>query len=168
MSDHRPLQFLFAAPIATLDNPRLYRIRQKVLGYNFKVSYLQGKDQTVADPLSRHAVDEPSKSDEEEEEGEAYCCATYSDPLLTAFKAAASKDVLYQKVKQALEKGNSIDALPTIHPAKAYKSMWHLLSLDQGLICLDGHKLLVPSGLQHCDRFEFKSMPIYENFRIQV
>jgi hypothetical protein len=147
-SDHKPLQYLFASPIATLDNPRLYRIRQKVLGYNFIVTYLEGKDQTIADPLSRHAVDDPTASDEEEEEGEAYCCATYSDPLLDAFKKAAADDILYQQVKEALELRKNVDSLPTTHPAKAYKDMWHQLSLEQGLICREGHMLIVPKPLQ--------------------
>ena len=102
-SDHRPLSFLFASLIATLDNPRLYGIRQKVLGYNFVVSYSQGKDQTIADPLSRHAVDEPTQSDKQEEEGEAYCCSNYSDPLLAAFKQAATNKSLYQQVKTVIE-----------------------------------------------------------------
>ena len=148
LSDHRPLSYMFAEPIGNLDNPRLYRIRQKVMGYNFIVTYLQGKDQTIADPLSRHAVDDPTQSDEEDEEGETYCCATYSDPLLAAFKDAAAADVLYQQVKKVVQEKKDINSLPTTHPARSYKDVWDELSIDQGLLCLEGRKLIVPESLQ--------------------
>ena len=131
-----------------MDNPRLYRIRQKVMGYNFIVTYLQGKDQTIADPLSRHAVDKPTQSDEEEEEGESCCCATYSDPLLAAFKNAAAADVLHHQAKQAVQEKKDINLLPTTHPARIYKDVWDELSSYQDLLCLEGRKLIVPESLQ--------------------
>ena len=106
------------------------------------------QDQTIADPLSRHAVDEPTQSDKEEEEGETYCCATYSDPLLAAFKDAAAADVLYQQVKKVVQEKKDINSLPTTHPARSYKDVWDELSIDQGLLCLEGRKLIVPESLQ--------------------
>ena len=42
-----------------MEDLQLLWIREKVLRYNFKVEYLKGREQTVADPFSRHAVDSP-------------------------------------------------------------------------------------------------------------
>ena len=47
-----------------------------------------------------------------------------------------------------IEQKKDIDSLPTTHPAKSYNSVWHELSIDQGLICYEGHKLVVPKDLQ--------------------
>ena len=120
MSDHSPLQYLWATPIAEMENPRLLRIREKVLGYNFKVIYKKGSEQTVADPLSRHAVDSPEASDKEE--GAAHCLYTayclYTDSVLQNFREAANKDPLYVKVRDALKSGKCPRELPTTHPAQ--------------------------------------------------
>ena len=77
MSDHRPLMYLFREPIGNMENPRLLRIREKVLGYSFKVIYKKGSEQYVADAFSRHAVDSPDVSDDE------YACTQHFACTLT-------------------------------------------------------------------------------------
>ena len=81
-----------------MENPRLLRIREKVLGYNFKVIYKKGSEQHVADAFSRHAVDSPDVSDNEDDEGAAHCLYTafclYTDPVLQNFRTAADKDLI--------------------------------------------------------------------------
>ena len=51
-TDHRPLVGTFSKGISELTNPRLQRLREKVSGYQFTVTYVHGKTHNIADALS--------------------------------------------------------------------------------------------------------------------
>ena len=53
ITDHKPLLGIFNKNPDDLDNPRLQRMREKVMGYNFKVEWIAGKSNLIADALSR-------------------------------------------------------------------------------------------------------------------
>lgn len=53
-TDHKPLKFLFSAP---LTNKRLERWAIQISQYNVSIQYLKGKDQKIADYLSRCALE---------------------------------------------------------------------------------------------------------------
>ena len=69
--DHRPLLALLgslslrAKSLDCIDNPRLLRLRQKLLQYSFHVDWRQGKLHAIPDALSRAPVDQPSTDDME-------------------------------------------------------------------------------------------------------
>ena len=52
-TDHRPLLGTFWKPLSRIDNPRIVRLREKVLDYNFSITWVAGKDNIIADALSR-------------------------------------------------------------------------------------------------------------------
>ena len=56
VTDHRPLVGVFKNDIFKLDNARLMRIREKMIPYNFKVTWIEGKQNAIADALSRAPV----------------------------------------------------------------------------------------------------------------
>ena len=56
VTDHRPLVGVFAKSLAAVDNPRLVRIREKTSPYSFDVKWLAGKQNVIADALSRNPV----------------------------------------------------------------------------------------------------------------
>jgi hypothetical protein len=58
-TDHRPLVGLFAKDMVAIDNPRLVRIRESVLGYVFTVEHVPGKTNAAADALSRYPLQAP-------------------------------------------------------------------------------------------------------------
>ena len=146
-TDHKPLLGTFKKDLTEIENPRLLRLREKMLAYNFTVLHLAGRKMAFSDALSRYPVEKPDEDDEEIEEI-ANCRVTYSDPLLDNFKQVASLDQNYQLILEALENHKLLQNLPPHHPAHNFKSYWHLLSVDDKLIIFDGHRLVVPKALQ--------------------
>ena len=55
-TDHRPLVGTFTKGISELTNPQLQRLREKVAGYQFTVTYVPGKTHNIADALSRAPI----------------------------------------------------------------------------------------------------------------
>ena len=53
--DHKPLvKLLGDRRLDEISNPRLFRIKQRTLMWNFKMKYQPGKSNHVADAISRH------------------------------------------------------------------------------------------------------------------
>ena len=146
-TDHRSLLGIMKKNLAEIDNPRLQRLREKLLAYSFCLHYLKGSANTVADALSRFPVERPLSYDPDFHEI-ALCRAVYTDPLLDSFKEAASSDQNYQLVLAALKERKPLENLPAWHPAKAFKNEWDRLSIADGLVALDSYRLVVPHALQ--------------------
>ena len=53
VTDHKPLLGVFAKDIRDIENPRLQRLKEKVMHVPFKLDWIPGKDQCIADALSR-------------------------------------------------------------------------------------------------------------------
>ena len=146
-TDHRSLVGIMTKNLADIENPRLQRLREKLLPYSFSLQYLKGSSNCIADALSRAPLERPLSWDPVFHEI-ALCRAVYTDPLLDSFKKTASLDQNYQLVLAALKDRKTIENLPTWHPAKAFKNEWHRLSIADGLIALDSYRLVVPHSLQ--------------------
>ena len=56
LTDHRPLVGTFKKSLNMLENPRLRRMREKVIEYCFEVKWVEGKSHYIADALSRAPV----------------------------------------------------------------------------------------------------------------
>jgi len=57
ITDHKPLVGTFSKPLLELDNTRrLQRFREKIMEYNFEVTWAEGKSHLIADALSRAPV----------------------------------------------------------------------------------------------------------------
>ena len=65
-TDHKALEGLFLKRLGDIENTRLQRLREKVLHYDFTVHWLPGKNNVVADVLSRNPVFKPSPEEDEE------------------------------------------------------------------------------------------------------
>ena len=52
-TDHHPLLGTFSKPLSCIYNPRIVCQREKVLDYNFSITWVAGKDNIIADALSR-------------------------------------------------------------------------------------------------------------------
>ena len=55
-TDHCPLVGTFHKNLGDFTNPRLLRLREKVSGYCFKVTYVPDKTHNIADALSRAPI----------------------------------------------------------------------------------------------------------------
>ena len=64
-TDHKPLcGILNGRDLDSIQNGRLQRITTKLLGDDFKVQWIPGKKQVIADSLSRNLVFQPEKNDQ--------------------------------------------------------------------------------------------------------
>ena len=54
--DHKPLETLQNKHLTEIGNSRLLRLEEKILDYNYTVSYLQGQENSFADLCSRHPL----------------------------------------------------------------------------------------------------------------
>ena len=151
--DHRPLQGLFKKHLPDIPNPRLLRIREKLQGYSFDVTWVPGKQHAIADALSRMPKFSPPE-DGEDLDREIYGCLAVveitDDPLLGPLFEAASADPRYQQVVEALRQDQNPSTLAMLHPARAYKAIWNELSIltdkteTHHLLVFDGRRLIVP------------------------
>ena len=146
-TDHRSLVGIMAKNLAEIENPRLQRLREKLLPYSFSLQYIEGASNCVADALSRAPIERPLSYDPVFHEI-SLCRAVYTDPLLDSFKKTASLDQNYQLVLTALKDRKTLGNLPTWHPAKAFKNEWERLSVADDLIALDSYRLVVPHSIQ--------------------
>ena len=160
-SDHKPLGPIYNGvdnygvankSVADIENPRVQRIVQKTLAYQFEVEYIKGIRNKIADALSRYPVFGPDKEDEEDEEDEAvFTCAVTTrlkcDPLLDDMRAAAAADGEYQRMIQSVERGVKKDDLAPDHPGRFLtEDEWDALGIEFDLLVLDGHRIIVPRG----------------------
>ena len=61
MTDQKPLTGIFKKDLFNIGNPRLQRIREKLLEYNFSVRWVPGKSHLTADALSRAPLFAPEE-----------------------------------------------------------------------------------------------------------
>ena len=51
VTDHKPLKGIFKIALFDIGNPRLHRIREKLLEYDFTITLVPGKSHLIADGL---------------------------------------------------------------------------------------------------------------------
>jgi transposase InsO family protein len=65
VTDHNPLiPILNSHRLDEIENPRLQRLRTRLLAYNFIAKWVKGADNAAADSLSRNPCDEPKDDDQ--------------------------------------------------------------------------------------------------------
>lgn len=69
VTDHRALvSLLDKHRLDELPNPRIQRMREKIMGYKFNTEWIKGKSNTIPDVLSRFPVDQLDDENENDEE----------------------------------------------------------------------------------------------------
>ena len=64
VADHSPLvPILNSHCLDEIDNPRLQRLRTKLMAYSFTAIWCKGSNNTAPDALSRHPTLEPTQED---------------------------------------------------------------------------------------------------------
>ena len=65
VTDHNPLvPILNSHRLDEIENPRLQRLRTRIMGYNFTARHIKGKDNDAPDALSRYPTDKPNRDEE--------------------------------------------------------------------------------------------------------
>ena len=90
VTDHRPLVRLFGdRELRHIENPRLFRLKEKTLQYKFVVKYVAGKRNTAADTLSRYPSLKATPGDTEIAEAEEIDAMT-AGAMIASFSRADS------------------------------------------------------------------------------
>ena len=152
LTDHRPLEGLFRKDLADVDNARVQRMRDKLVGLDIKVKYLPGKDNVVADALSRAPLFPPETSAEDENARirSVYAAATMLGVNLATITSGIDND--YRSVIKAWRRrlANPL-CLGHAHPAAAYSKVWEELSISptedgEEILVYRGDRIVVPVG----------------------
>ena len=144
-TDHRPLLGTFSKPLSRVDNPGIVRLREKVLDYNFSIAWVAGKENIIADALSRSVP---------KTQPVPHClCAispTSNTPILMAtIIEHANSCPTYFKIKEALSNNKHPSSLPPDHPARGLREVWHELSVsEEGLLIVGGTRVFIPIPLR--------------------
>ena len=153
VTDHKPLKGVFAKELSDIENARLRKYREKLTGYNFSLSWREGKTNEIADALSRAPVFPAPEAESEDFVDVCNAISSLklnnsdSDPILAPMIKAAKADIDYQLTLQALGKIKNPKSLPQNHPGRELNSVWSQLSVNEsGLIILDGNRIFVPKG----------------------
>ena len=144
ITDHRSLVGVFTKPLVELENARLARLREKLAGYTFTIEWTPGKDNLIADALSRAPVFPAPEEEEEEGEDNAVCRRVLADdPAFDGILAAAAEDRHYQRLIAAVMSGDS-----SRDEFSPYRPVWSSLSIEgqdeTRLVVLDGSRVVVP------------------------
>ena len=167
LTDHKPLiPILNSRSICDIDSPRLLRLREKLLMYQFTTEWRSGCKHSIPDALSRAPVEQPSAEDTAEAEELNHHLrrtvmsavnAVTSDgarftPLpetpLTKVRAAAQRDDEYQKLKQTIITGFPGTKGEVDGAVGPYWAMRDRLTIDDDLIVC-GPRLVIPHQMRN-------------------
>ena len=161
LTDHHPLiPILNKHRLDEIENPRLQRLKTKIMGYSFTAQWLKGTLNNAPDALSRNPVNDPSPQDLLAETELDYSLApspaeiraiTTTDPETTRIqnlKQMAEVDPVYQKLKHYIISGFPTHRQQLPDDCKRFWSVRTHLTIEDDLI-LYGCRLLIPSQMRH-------------------
>ncbi|XP_018403211.1 PREDICTED: uncharacterized protein LOC108780116 [Cyphomyrmex costatus] len=148
-TDHKPLvQILLSKPLDEL-TPRLQRIRMRLMRYNYKVTFVPGKQLVLADCLSRNPVvgiDETGKEFTEEIDHYIRFVTDHlpvTQNFLQKIKIKQGKDASCAKLKEyCLNKWPLKDRLPD--KLRTYYQFKDKISFSNGFLMLDTRLIISP------------------------
>ena len=177
VTDHEPLKGLFSdRDLSKIQNPRLFRLKEKTLRYRFTIQHCPGKWHRGPDAVSRHPVAmvqalldifpaKPSQSDITESNN--ISDITESTALMATFtgnsnvamispdiiRAAGHSDPQYEKLIETIRQGFPKTRNLTAPEVREYWEVRHRLSTDNGLVLLD-RRIVIPKTqrkkILHC------------------
>ena len=134
ITDHRPLiPILNSQNLSDVENPRIQRLKEATLGYNFTTEWKKGSEHVIADALSRAPVSDPTEEDTAYEEKLQYGVTMVRqiasaklgevpehlrDPQIEELKKLAIKDEDYKLLVKAVKEGFPKTLTPELKPFK--------------------------------------------------
>ena len=167
ITDRRPLvPILNGKSLAEIENPRLQRLREKLMAYNFTAVWKAGKMHHLPDALSRAPVGQPSPEDEEaereivhqtrstfmarrrnEEDGDEATASPMQNIILEKVRETSRADETYQKVIETVMNGFPEHKADLPNLVRPYWCVRERLSIDDGLLVC-GARLVIPHSLR--------------------
>ena len=154
-TDHKPLEGVFRKDAQDVCNPRLGRIREKLMPYKFKVQWVPGKHHYIADALSRAPLFVKDAEEEQEDEPVVAAVARKAQGQAVSMDfiaKEASRDPEYYAAVDALSRGLTEKQLTDRNPARVFKSVWEQLSVmltrAGPVLLFQARRLVIPIGAQ--------------------
>ena len=168
VTDHRPLVKLFGdRELKHIDNPRLFRLKEKTLHFRFVIKHIAGKKNTAADTLSRYPSLMATADDTDVLEAEELSIAASASVIASShvieddvivldsqdMEKAAVADADYQLLLQRVRENNWPRSRSMLEPPlKPYFQVRERLGHIKGLVTYsfdEGHvRLVVPGNLR--------------------
>ena len=145
LTDHKPLLGILGKSIDKLESTRLCRMVEKVSAYNFKIQYVKGKKNEIADALSRHPVDNHEEFASEFETFHAHSIQFQDSASKSGLVQATLDCKQYQDVLKYWYSGSDIRDSPPNHPARLFKNLWLDLSVEEQLLVWKG-RIIIPNN----------------------
>ena len=153
-TDHNPLVGLVRRDIRDTSE-KLQPLLEACAKYNFKLEYIPGKKNKVADLLSRHPLwgDGPTVQDKC---GRVFAFANATkrirdDPRMADILEAAAASTSYKEAVKAKLDGLTADEvkrLPHQHGAREFQKWWDSMEVlddkEDTILLRDGHRIIVP------------------------
>ena len=148
VTDHRPLVKTFGdKEMKNIENPRLFRLKEKTLQYHFNIKYLPGKKNCAADTLSRYPSlrANPDKDDVDLSDDIMVAMVTSLTAALEiddvivmdqeTVKSAAQEDLAYQSLLTRVSNGDwARSKNQEIECLKPFYGVRERLAVTDGLI----------------------------------
>ena len=138
-TDHKPLEGIFAKDLYDIPNPRLQRLCEKLVEYNFTVTWVPGNSHHIADALSRAPLFSPEETDDMYiDSARAYMTQVPAlEQELNSVLDSIDSD--YVKFRHDVLNG-------TMHSpcSQQMKSVFGQLSVDDELVYLDTKRIVLP------------------------
>ena len=160
ITDHHPLvPILNNHRLDEIENPRLQRLKTKVMGYNFTAEWMKGALNCAPDALSRNPTTDPLPQDMlgeiEIDNSKALPLAeiravrsSQTEALrMHNLKQIAGEDPVYQKVKHYILNGFPAHRQQLPDDCRAFWSVRAHLTVEDNLI-LYGCRLVIPSKMR--------------------
>ena len=160
ITDHHPLvPILNSHRLDEIENPRLQRLKTRIMAYNFTAEWRKGKDNDAPDALSRNSVLDPQPQDTLAEfdacsnpemsiaELRAIANDGQESVRLQDLRRHADHDQEYQKLRSLILNGFPDHRNQLPEECKRYWSVREHLTMDEDLIVY-GCRLLIPSGMR--------------------
>ena len=106
--------------VGKIDNARITRLREKISDRPFEVKWLAGKDNVIADALSRA----PAPTTAGSTSMPIRACMVAPQSTITNILDCVKNDKAYQDIIDAFQQGKSLADLNESHPARRLKQVW--------------------------------------------
>jgi hypothetical protein len=159
VTDHKPLVGIFAKDINEIRNPRLQRMRMRIMQYSFDIEWKAGKTHLIADALSRapvFKVDAEAGSDAGQWEEVCRRAVTIiardkGGILCNDLLDEAARDREYMQMVHEVRRIESFDKLSPSSPARQLKHVWGRISFQgnpdgAALMMVDGLRVVIPEA----------------------
>ena len=159
ITDHHPLvPILNDHRLDEIDNPRLQRLKMKIMGYTFTATWVKGALNNAPDALLRNPASDPQPDEMLAESKINNTTAVSSVEIrkitdacgeslrLQDLKKIAGNDPQYQKLKHFITHGFPIHHHQLPNECRRYWNVRTRLSVEDNLILL-GCRLLIPTEM---------------------